>query len=95
MAFFNDRWVLAGITSFGYGCAESGFPGVYTRVSAFISFINSNINPTTIKTTTHAVPVSTTRRTTSNQPITIISHGNMIDKSIFIFMVCFPLWFLH
>jgi secreted trypsin-like serine protease len=44
MAFVDDRWVLAGITSFGYECAQPGYPGVYTRVSAFISFIQSNTN---------------------------------------------------
>jgi secreted trypsin-like serine protease len=42
MAFVNNRWVLAGLTSSGYGCAEAGYPGVYTRVSYFISFINHN-----------------------------------------------------
>jgi secreted trypsin-like serine protease len=26
---------LAGITSWAYGCAREGYPGVYTRVTAF------------------------------------------------------------
>ncbi|MCG8416947.1 MAG: trypsin-like serine protease [Proteobacteria bacterium] len=30
----TDRWMLAGVTSWGEGCALPGFPGVWARVSA-------------------------------------------------------------
>ncbi|MDX2272099.1 MAG: trypsin-like serine protease [Cyanobacteriota bacterium] len=33
--------LLAGITSFGFGCAQPDFPGIYTRVSSFVSFVTS------------------------------------------------------
>jgi len=52
MAFVNNTWVLAGLTSNGYGCAQAGYPGVYTRVSSFTSFINASMNFSLIETTT-------------------------------------------
>ncbi|CAF2840653.1 unnamed protein product [Rotaria sp. Silwood2] len=58
MAFANDSWVLAGIASYSLGCADSGYPGVYTRLPSFISFINSNINFSVTENTT--VPISQT-----------------------------------
>jgi len=42
----NDTtpFVLQGITSFGIGCADAGFPGVYTRVSKFVNWIEDQIS---------------------------------------------------
>jgi len=74
MAFVHNRWVLAGLTSSGYGCAEAGYPGVYTRVSSFISFIDANINSSMVETTT----------TQSNH-----NEANRINKSILIIMFPF------
>ncbi|KAM9744860.1 LOW QUALITY PROTEIN: polyserase-2-like, partial [Menidia menidia] len=37
----GDRWVQAGIASFSRGCAEPGFPSVYTRVSRYQDWISA------------------------------------------------------
>ncbi|XP_022247413.1 transmembrane protease serine 3-like, partial [Limulus polyphemus] len=35
----GDKWYLAGLTSFGSGCAKRGFPDVYTRITYFLDWI--------------------------------------------------------
>ena len=38
----DTEWMLVGITSWGNGCAEPGYPGVYSRVSYFLDWICTN-----------------------------------------------------
>lgn len=36
----NGKWILLGITSNGDGCGRASRPGVYTKVSNYIQWIN-------------------------------------------------------
>ncbi|XP_006817822.1 plasminogen-like [Saccoglossus kowalevskii] len=37
----TQKWILYGLTSWGYGCAEPKKPGVYTKVSKFVDWTNN------------------------------------------------------
>ncbi|XP_068155740.1 trypsin-1 [Drosophila tropicalis] len=39
----DGPWILAGVTSFGSGCALEGFPDVYTRTSYYMKWIEDTI----------------------------------------------------
>ncbi|KAF2358903.1 Serine proteases trypsin domain [Trinorchestia longiramus] len=39
----DGRWYLAGVTSFGSGCAKPGFPDVFTRITYYLPWIKQKM----------------------------------------------------
>jgi len=42
----DNVWYQIGVVSFGYKCAEKGYPGVYTRISHFNRWLGSHTDET-------------------------------------------------
>jgi secreted trypsin-like serine protease len=55
----NNQWLLIGLTSFGVGCANKQYSGIYTRVAAFQNWIKTYTNDSNWVVISHANNIST------------------------------------
>jgi secreted trypsin-like serine protease len=95
MTFFDNTWVLVGITSNGIGCAQAGYSGIYTRVSFYIPFIQNIVNNTgvTVRSTLRTTPLTSASTVTVTIQKTSNRAGNsksFLGESISFFI----LWLL-
>ncbi|CAF1023716.1 unnamed protein product [Brachionus calyciflorus] len=66
-----EKYVFVGITSYGESCAKKNRPGIYTKVSSFLNWINENSafvndNQSTVKTTKQPAIISSTFSSTTS-----------------------------
>jgi len=61
---------VAGITSWGIGCADPRYPGVYTNVASFIDWIrvNTGVNIATVSEASNNTPVEDDQNPDDQQP---------------------------
>lgn len=66
MLFTNGRWEIVGITSYGSGCGLPDYPGVYTRITSYRSWISCFVlNDTSCIRTVASIPNLVSSRATS------------------------------
>ncbi|CAF3350284.1 unnamed protein product [Rotaria socialis] len=76
MAFTtSNQWVLVGATSNGIGCAEANSAGIYTRIAAYQSWINTNTGSQFTNPISSTLSSSTTEFNSTVTCTATVLHG--------------------
>ena len=94
IAFMNNNWILAGVISSGIGCAEANKGASYTRVSAFIPFIQNITNSSGITVPSLGQTATSTIQTTQTTKNIVKNRADNQRSFLFESITVFIFWLL-